>query len=170
MIMEVRNFNLQWLAGVGTSLIGVVSPIQDMLSGVFIFIAVDFVVGCVASYKRSKRRKVKWCFESAKAWNTIYKLAFSLMAVSLSFYLDTKIFDFVDLKLPNMVAGFVCGTEFWSFLENAGDISEHPVFLAIRKLTKRKINRVIDPENGEDFDLDDELRDRKHENVRTGCE
>lgn len=88
-------------------------------------------------------------FESAKAWNTIYKLAFSLIAVSLSHYLDTKIFDFVDLKLPNMVAGFVCGTEFWSFLENAGDISEHPVFKAIRKITKRKINRVIDCEEGE---------------------
>ena len=147
MIMEVRNFNLQWLSGVGAAFWGSFAPIQDMLLGVFI--GIDFIVGCIASYKRAKRRKTRWFFESAKAWNTIYKLAFSLIAVSLSHYLDTKIFDFVDLKLPNMVAGFVCGTEFWSFLENAGDISEHPVFKAIRKITKRKINRVIDCEEGE---------------------
>lgn len=149
MIMEVRNFNLQWLSGVGAAFWGSFAPIQDMLLGVFIFIGIDFIVGCIASCKRAKRRKTRWFFESAKAWNTIYKLAFSLIAVSLSHYLDTKIFDFVDLKLPNMVAGFVCGTEFWSFLENAGDISEHPVFKAIRKITKRKINRVIDCEEGE---------------------
>lgn len=155
MIMEVRNFNMQWLAGAGSTLLGAFAPIQDMLIGVFIFIAIDFVVGCIASYKRAKRRKVKWYFESAKAWNTIYKLAFSLIAVSLSYYLDTKIFDFVDLKLPNMVAGFVCGTEFWSFLENAGDISEHPVFLAIRKITKRKINRVIEGD-GPEMNLDND--------------
>ena len=146
---------MQWLAGAGSTLLGAFAPIQDMLIGVFIFIAIDFVVGCIASYKRAKRRKVKWYFESAKAWNTIYKLAFSLIAVSLSYYLDTKIFDFVDLKLPNMVAGFVCGTEFWSFLENAGDISEHPVFLAIRKITKRKINRVIEGDDPE-MNLDNE--------------
>lgn len=151
MIMEVRNFNLQWFTGVGAALWGSFTPIQDMLLGVFIFIAVDFVVGVIASYKRSKRRKVRWYFESAKAWNTIYKLAFSLIAVSLSFYLDTKIFDFVDLKLPNMVAGFVCGTEFWSFLENAGDISDHPVFRAIRRITKRKINRIIDAEDSDEI-------------------
>ena len=151
MVTEVRNFNLQWFMGIGTSFLGSFAPIQDMLMGVFIFIGVDFVVGCIASYKRSKRRKVRWFFESAKAWNTIYKLAFSLMAVSLSFYLDTKIFNFVDLKLPNMVAGFICGTEFWSFLENAGDISEHPVFRAIRKITKRKINRVIDCEDSDEL-------------------
>ena len=149
MIMEVRNFNLQWLSGVGAAFWGSFAPIQDMLLGGFIFIGIDFIVGCIASYKRAKRRKTRWFFESAKAWNTIYKLAFSLIAVSLSHYLDTKIFDFVDLKLPNMVAGFVCGTEFWSFLENAGDISEHLVFKAIRKITKRKINRVIDCEEGE---------------------
>lgn len=149
MIMEVRNFNLQWLSGVGAAFWGSFAPIQDMLLGVFIFIGIDFIVGCIASYKRAKIRKTRWFFESAKAWNTIYKLAFSLIAVSLSHYLDTKIFDFVDLKLPNMVAGFVCGTEFWSFLENAGDISEHSVFKAIRKITKRKINRVIDCEEGE---------------------
>lgn len=149
MIMEVRNFNLQWLSGVGAAFWGSFAPIQDMLLGVFIFIGIDFIVGCIASYKRAKRRKTRWFFESAKAWNTIYKLAFSLIAVSLSHYLDTKIFDFVDLKLPNMVAGFVCGTEFWSFLENAGDISEHLVFKAIRKITKRKINKVIDCEEGE---------------------
>ena len=149
MIMEVRNFNLQWLSGVGAAFWGSFAPIQDMLLGVFIFIGIDFIVGCIASYKRAKIRKTRWFFESAKAWNTIYKLAFSLIAVFLSHYLDTKIFDFVDLKLPNMVAGFVCGTEFWSFLENAGDISEHPVFKAIRKITKRKINRVIDCEEGE---------------------
>ena len=131
MIMEVRNFNLQWLSGVGAAFWGSFAPIQDMLLGVFIFIGIDFIVGCIASYKRAKRRKTRWFFESAKAWNTIYKLAFSLIAVFLSHYLDTKIFDFVDLKLPNMVAGFVCGTEFWSFLENAGDISEHPVFKEI---------------------------------------
>lgn len=149
MIMEVRNFNLQWLSGVGAAFWGSFATIQDMLLGVFIFIGIDFIVGCIASYKRAKRRKTRWFFESAKAWNTIYKLAFSLIAVSLSHYLDTKIFDFVDLKLSNMVAGFVCGTEFWSFLENAGDISEHPVFKAIRKITKRKINRAIDCEEGE---------------------
>lgn len=149
MIYEVRNFSAQWCSGVCASIWGAFAPIQDMLIGVFIFIAIDFVVGCIASYKRSKRRKIKWYFESTKAWNTIYKLAFSLIAVSLSYYLDYKIFDFVDLKLPNIVAGFICGTEFWSFLENAGDISEHPVFKAIRKLTKRKINKILDNEDEE---------------------
>ena len=50
---EVRNFNLQWASGVATALWGSFAPIQDMLIGVFIFIGVDFIVGCIASYKLS---------------------------------------------------------------------------------------------------------------------
>lgn len=150
MINSVKNINFQWISGVGAAFFGSFAPIKDMLLAVFIFIAIDFVVGVLASYKRAIREHKEFAFQSKRVWDTIYKLSFSLIAVCLAFYMNDKIFYFVDLKLPNMVAGFICGTEFWSFLENAGDISQHPVFKGISKMTKKKINEVV--ENKEDTD------------------
>lgn len=41
------------------------------------------------------------------------------------------------------IAAFCCGVEFWSFLENAAVISEHPVFRWLRKFMKIKVEDQI---------------------------
>ena len=47
------------------------------------------------------------------------------------------------LKFANYFTAFCCGVEFWSFLENAAVISDHPVFRWLRKFMKVKLEDQI---------------------------
>jgi hypothetical protein len=37
----------------------------------------------------------------------------------------------------------VCGVEFWSYLENAADISGNPMFRALGRLLKGKMDGIV---------------------------
>ena len=52
------------------------------------------------------------------------------------------------LRLANFFTAFCCGVEFWSFLENAAEISEHPIFRWLKKFMKHKVENEL----GEKFD------------------
>ena len=130
------------IMGIGTALVSYIAPVQTMFICVFVFITIDFITGILASYKRAKSCNKRWYFESEKGWRTIYKLTFSLIAIFLVYMLQELIIPFWDLKLINIITGFICGVEFWSFLENAADISHHKAFLYLKHITKNKLNEV----------------------------
>ena len=55
---------------------------------------------------------------------------------------------------------FICGIEFWSFLENAGDLSEAAIFKKIKKFTISKVSQEI---GCEEEDIKELLNDENKE-------
>ena len=130
-------------AGLVTSALAIFSErLFPLFVTVIIFEVIDFATGVLKSAVVSKRKGEKPAFESIKAWRTIYKFVFILIGICLSELLDKTIED-AELKLANYFTAFCCGVEFWSFLENAAIISDHPVFRWLRKFMKVKLEDQI---------------------------
>ncbi len=109
---------------------------------VVIFEAVDFATGVWKSAVESHRKGENFAFESIKAWRTIYKIVFILVGIILAEMLDRTMSE-ERLRLANFFTAFACGVEFWSFLENAAVISDHPIFRWLRKYMRHKVEDAI---------------------------
>ena len=116
--------------------------LMPLFLAVIVFEVIDFGTGVLKSAVVSKRKGENPAFESIKAWRTIYKFVFILVGIVLSEILDHLIVE-ANLRLANYFTAFCCGVEFWSFLENAAIISDHPVFRWLRKYMKVKIEDEI---------------------------
>lgn len=124
---------------------------------VFVFEAVDFVTGVIKSAVVARHKKEKFAFESVKAWRTIYKFVFILVGIVLAEMLDRTLAVEGRLRFANYFTTFCCGVEFWSFLENAAVISDHPVFKWLRKFMRFK----VEDELGMTFDEAEGKRPRR---------
>lgn len=134
--------------GAFSALLSIFAPVQALICCALVFVAIDFVTGVMASRKRAKRTEIPWLFESEKAWKTIYKLVFIFGGIMLSWLIDHYILAFMALNLANIFTGFVCGVEFWSYLENAAEISEHPIFRRLKKEMKQRLEHELNtPKN-----------------------
>lgn len=116
---------------------------------VIVFEAIDFITGVWKSGVEAKRAGQRFAFESVKAWHTVYKLVFILVGIVLAELLDDMICD-TRIRLANFFTAFACGVEFWSFLENAAVISNHPIFRWLRRFMKHK----VETELGTEFEPD----------------
>lgn len=136
----------RWISGGVAAIIGWLSDIHALLICALIFVCIDFATGVWASRARAKRMRClkEWGFESEKAWRTVYKLFFVLGGIVLSWMIENYILTFVDFKLAHLFTGFVCGVEFWSYLENAAEISRHPIFGWLKKFMKKKVGDALD--------------------------
>lgn len=135
---------LKYLAGGAASLLALLSPIRPLIICALIFIAVDFITGVVASYKRAWTAGEEWGFESRRAWTTVLKLGFVMGGIVMAWMIDAYILEFLDMNLAKIFTGFVCGVEFWSYLENAAEISNHPIFLWLKRFMKKRLNEKLD--------------------------
>lgn len=148
----MMNFNLYPAKVVAGLVAGFVAAfVQNLLPlfvAVTVFEAVDFVTGCIKSGVVAHRNHEKFAFESVKAWRTIYKFVFILVGVVLAEMLDAIIAENTRLRFANYFTAFCCGVEFWSFLENAAVISDHPIFRWLRQFMKIK----VEDQTGIDFD------------------
>ncbi len=113
------------------------APVKPLVVCALVFGAIDFVTGVMASRKRAMNRGEPWGFESEKARRTVWKLVCIIGGIVLSWVLDTWIIKDGNLNLARIFTGFVCGVEFWSYLENAAEISGHPAFRLFKKLMKQ---------------------------------
>lgn len=134
---------LKFICGGLASAASIFAPIEGLVVCAVLFVAIDFGMGVAASHHRARREGLEWRFSSRRAWDTVLKAVFAMAGIALAWLLDSVVLTFVDLHLANIFAGFVCGVEFWSYLENAADLSGHPVFLAIRKLLKKKVDKDL---------------------------
>ena len=100
--------------------------------------------GSAASATVAKREKRAWYFESREAWRTLYKSGFVVIAIGMMWILESCVLDFVNLNLTKLFAGFICSVEMWSFLENAAQLSDAPLFEWMRKYLHRRIEKQID--------------------------
>lgn len=146
--MDYNLYPMKILVGV---IMGFVGVFFDNLLPLFlmatVFEFIDFITGVIKSATIAKRKKEKFCFESVKAWRTIYKYIFILLGILMAEMLDMTLAVETRLRFANYFTAFCCGVEFWSFLENAAVISNHPVFRWLRKFMKMKVEDQI----GADF-------------------
>ncbi len=133
----------KYAAGAAASLLALLAPVKPLVICALVFIAIDFATGVAASWKRAWLRGEPWAFESRRAWTTVAKLAFVMGGIVLAWMLDTYILEFLHMNLAKLFTGFVCGVEFWSYLENAAEISDHPVFRKLRRYMKKQLDDKI---------------------------
>lgn len=141
------TFNLYPEKIISGLLAGVVGAFTEnlfvLVCAAAIFEIVDFITGCWKSGVEAKAKGEKFAFESTKAWRTIYKAVFILVGIVLAEMLDDVMTE-NRLRLANYFTAFVCGVEFWSFLENAAVISDYPIFRWLRKFMKTKVEKELD--------------------------
>ncbi len=126
------------------SLCSLFAPISPLVTCVVLFIAIDFVSGVWASRRTTLQKGEAWYFESEEAWRTLYKLGFALVAIAMAWLIERFVIDFVEMPITKLFAGFVCGVELWSFLENASQISDAPLFEWMRQYVHRRVKKEID--------------------------
>lgn len=134
---------VRYIVGAAGGVASLFAPIKGLIICAMLFVAIDFLTGVVASRRRAKLSGEPWGFESSKAWKTVVKLAFVMGGIVLAWLLDSHILHFMNLKLANLFTGFVCGVEFWSYLENAAEISDHPLFRKLKKYMKVKLESAV---------------------------
>ncbi|MBQ8864235.1 MAG: phage holin family protein [Rikenellaceae bacterium] len=139
----------RYLSGVVCALCALFMPIRGLVVCAVTFVVVDFVVGVLASWLRARKRHQPWMFESRKAWRTVYKALFVMAGICMAWLIDSMVLDFAHLNLAKCFTGFVCGVEFWSYLENAAEISDHPMFRSLQRIMKNKISKTIDNDDTE---------------------
>ena len=131
------------------ALVGAVSlfaPIAPLVGCALAFVAVDFITGVAASRARARQRGEKWYFESHEAWRTVLKLGFVVIAIAMSWLVESCVLDFMTLNLAKIFTGFTCAVEFWSFLENASQLSQSPMFVWLKQYVRRRIRKEVEGE------------------------
>lgn len=135
-------------SGLLSGLASLFAPISPTVACALAFVAADFVTGVAASRAEARRCGRKWYFESREAWRTLFKAGFLVTAIAMSWMLECWVLDFVTLNITKMFTGFACGVEFWSFLENASQLSDAPLFEWLKRYARRRIEREAGDESG----------------------
>ena len=122
------------------------TPIVPLVGCAITFVAIEFVTGVAASRARARRQGQKWYFESREAWRTVLKLGFVVIAIAMSWLVESCVLDFMTLNLAKIFTGFTCVVEFWSFLENASQLSESPLFVWLKRYVRHRIREEVEGE------------------------
>jgi phage-related holin len=133
----------KYFSGCMAAVAAIFAPITPMVWALVGFIGFDFITGVLASRAEARKDSRAWYFESRLAWRTIEKLGFSIISLCMAFTIDLLLLGFMDLHLTNLLTGFICGVEMWSFLENASVLSDAKLFAWLRKYVKRKVEKEI---------------------------
>lgn len=120
--------SLRWISGAAASLAGWFAPVAPQAACALGFVAVDFITGVAASWTAARRAGGGWRFESRRAWRTVAKAACVLTGIVMAWAAERWVLGFMGWRLDRLFTGFVCGVEFWSFLENAAVVSGAPLF------------------------------------------
>ena len=133
----------RYFSGCAAALVALFSPAMPIVWCVVGFILFDFVTGVAASLAEARRSGERWYFESREAWRTVEKLGFTIIALLMAYTIDVVLLDFMHLNLSRLFAGFVCGVELWSFLENACRISSSPLLRHLRAIVRTKLGEEV---------------------------
>ena len=113
------------VSGLTAGFIALFAPIGPLVACAMAFIGIDFLSGVAASRAAARRKGHTWYFESCEAWRTVLKLGLTVTAIAMAW----------------LFTGFTCGVELWSFLENAAQLSDAPLFHWLRRYVRRRIRK-----------------------------
>lgn len=122
--------------GCAGSVVAMLAPAAPLVWCVAAFIAVDFVTGVAASHAEARRDGREWYFESREAWRTAQKLGLVTVALAMACIVDSLPAGMFPPDFARLLAGFVCGVEMWSFLENACRMSDAPLLRRLRRFVR----------------------------------
>ena len=133
----------RYISGILSGLLSLFAPVAPTIGCALAFVTADFVTGVAASRADARRDGRRWYFESREAWRTLFKAGFLVMSIAMSWMLECYVLDFVTLNITKIFTGFACGVEFWSFLENASQLSDAPLFVWMKRYVHRRIEREV---------------------------
>ena len=133
----------RFFSGAVSGLLSLLTPVTPTILCALAFVAADFVSGVAADRIQARRNGKEWFFESRKARRTIFKAGFLVIAITMMWLLESCVLDFVTLNITKLFAGFACGVELWSFLENASQLSDAPLFEWLKRYVRRRIEREV---------------------------
>lgn len=134
---DADRFSAGWVGALATLFV----PVAELTACAMFFVAVDFVTGVAADRAAARRRGEAWRFSSRKAWRTVRKAGLVMLGICMAWLIDRCVAEAMELRLANLFTGFVCGVEFWSFLENASVISGDDLFRKVRELLSKHRSR-----------------------------
>lgn len=134
----------KYLSGIAAAAAGFFAPIAPLVTCAVVFIGVDFLTGVAAGRVAARRSGRPWWFESREAWRTVRKLGLAVTAIAMSWLLDACILGFMQLHIARLFTAFTCGVELWSFLENASQLSDAPLFDWLKRYVRSRIDREAD--------------------------
>ncbi len=134
---------MKYLSGLIAGVASFFAPVEPLLVMAVAFVAVDFLTGVLADRHRARSEGGAWRFESRKAWRTITKLSFVMAGIVLAWMLDQLLLPLANLRLANLFTGFVCGVEFWSYLENATTITGEGRFAEVVEALKKRFAPLL---------------------------
>lgn len=129
----------RFVSGAAAGVAALFAPVGPLVACAVVFIGIDFLTGVAASRVMARRDGRAWYFESCEAWRTVLKLALTIVAIGMAWLIDSCVLDFMHLNLARLFTGFTCGVELWSFLENAAQLSDAPLFRWLRRYVRRRI-------------------------------
>lgn len=132
--------------GCAGSLAALFAPVTPLMWCVAAFIGIDFVTGVAASRAEARRRGHAWYFESREAWRTVRKLGFAIVAIAMARIVDTLPAGLFPPDFARLFAGFVCGVEMWSFLENACRMGDTRLLRRLRRFVKENKRKEAEDE------------------------
>jgi phage-related holin len=133
----------KYISGIIAGVMSFFAPVEPLLLCAMTFVAVDFLTGVLADRRRARIEGGEWHFESRKAWHTITKLCFVMAGIVLAWMMDSLLLPIANLRLANIFTGFVCGVEFWSYLENATIASGAKTFAEFADYVKKIVKNVL---------------------------
>ena len=133
----------RFVSGVAASIAALFAPIGPLVATTVIFIGIDFLSGVAADRAAALREGRAWYFESRKAWRPVLKLGLAVTALGMAWLIDCCVLDFMQLHVAKLFTGFTCGVELWSFLENAAQLSDAPLFRWLRRYVRRRIQKEV---------------------------
>ena len=134
----------RFISGAAAGIAALFAPIGPLIATTVVFI------GVVAADRATARREGRaWYFESCKAWRTVVKLTLAVTAIAMAWLIDSCVLDFMQLNVAKLLTGFTCGVELWSFLENAAQLSDAPLFRWLRRYVKRRVASQLKIKNEE---------------------
>lgn len=133
----------KWLMCALGGFLSLFAPVTPLVICALVFVMVDFIMGILAGRKRAARQGRAWYFSSERAWRTVIKLTCIVVGIAMCHLIDTQILDFMNLHLAKLFTGMVCGIEMWSYLENAIEISDAPIFRSLQKYVGKKMKDEV---------------------------
>ena len=133
----------KFISGATAAIVALFAPIAPLVGCTLLFIGIDFLSGVAADRQTAKREGRDWYFESHLDRHTVMKAALCIVTLAMAWLLDSCVLDFLHLRIAHLFAGFTCGVELWSFLENAAQLSDAPLFRWLRQYVRRRIRKEV---------------------------
>lgn len=133
----------RFFSGLVTAVVALFAPIAPLIGCTLLFIAVDFLSGVAADCRLARQAGRPWYFESGLAWHTVIKATLVVTMIGMGWLIDSCVLPFTQWNVARWLAGFACGVELWSFLENAAQLSDAPLFRWMRRYLHRRIRKEV---------------------------